>query len=304
MVPSCTFTEPALACRNGTVSTPTPPQVEIVYYTDPLCSWSWAFEPHWRRLRYEFADQISRRMVMGGLIANWQQFADPLNDISRPAQMGPAWLQVEQISGMPVAAGIWSVDPPASSYPACIAVKAAEQQGQTIGAMYLRRLREAVMLEQRNIARSEVLPALAEELSAHLDFAQFQHDLNSAPVLEAFREDLKDARYRDIGRFPTLIMRHATGPAVIVVGYRPYPALRAALAQIAPDLAPTQLVSDLTAYVAFWQRVTAGEIAVAYDLDLAAATRMLDEAVTRGMLNRDGQLYRPQVAPLEPARGA
>ncbi|MFP4437871.1 MAG: DsbA family protein [Chloroflexaceae bacterium] len=68
-------------------------------------------------------------------------------------------------NGMPVAAGIWNVDPPASSYPACIAVKAAEQQEQTIGAMYLRRLHEAVMLEQRNIVRSEVLLALAEKLT-------------------------------------------------------------------------------------------------------------------------------------------
>ncbi len=102
----------------------------------------------------------------------------------------------------------------------------------------------------------------------------------------------------------TLIMRHTSGPAVIVVGYRPYPALREALARIAPALAPTQPVSDLIAYVTFWQIVTAGEIAVAYDLDLAAATHMLDEAVARGMLIREGQLYRSQGAPLELARGA
>jgi hypothetical protein len=27
----------------------------IEYFTDPLCSWSWAFEAQWRRLRYECA---------------------------------------------------------------------------------------------------------------------------------------------------------------------------------------------------------------------------------------------------------
>ena len=25
--------------------------LSIEYYTDPLCCWSWAFEPQWRRLR-------------------------------------------------------------------------------------------------------------------------------------------------------------------------------------------------------------------------------------------------------------
>ncbi len=273
------------------------PQVKISYYTDPLCSWSWAFEPHCRRFCYEFADQIHWRIVMSGMIRDWQQFADPFNDISRPAQMGPAWLQVQQITGMPCDPGIWNDDPPASSYPACIAVKAAEQQGKACGMTYLRRLREAVMLERRNIARAEVLIELATELaespdhSVNLDQLQFQADLHSQPVLEAFREDLKDVRYRDIGRFPTLILRHITGPAVIVVGYRTYQDLRAALGRIAPTLNPVRSVGDIITYVAFWRRVTASEIATAYDMNLAAATHMLDVAVQRGTLAQKGAIY-------------
>jgi hypothetical protein len=65
--------------------------VEITYYTDPLCCWSWAFEPQWRRLRYEYSGKIKWRYRMGGLLPDWSSFSDPMNDVSRPIQMGPFW---------------------------------------------------------------------------------------------------------------------------------------------------------------------------------------------------------------------
>lgn len=273
------------------------PQLEVIYYTDPLCSWSWAFETQWRRLCCEFAGRLNRRFVMGGLIADWQHFSDPLNDISRPAQMGPHWLQVRQLAGMPIDERIWHEDPPASSYPACIAVKAAAQQGQAIAEAYLRRLREAVMLERRNITRQEVLLSLAEELAAPiagtggLDLAQFRNDLQGQNALNTFREDLKDVQYRGIGRFPTLVLRPTSGSAVIIVGYRPYQALREALAHVAPTITPVRSTKDLDAYVACWRRITARELAEALDLETNVATQMLEAAVEQGSLARAGYLY-------------
>jgi putative protein-disulfide isomerase len=59
-----------------------------------------------------------------------------------------------------------------------------------------------------------------------------------AAAREALRDDIKEARCRGIGRFPTLTLRAPTGAGVVLVGYRPYEALRAALAQVAPELAP------------------------------------------------------------------
>ncbi len=103
-------------------------QVEITYYTDPLCCYSWAFEPQWRRLRYEFEGRISWQYIMGGLLPGWNNYNDELNSVSRPVQMGPVWMQASHISGMPMPNRIWLEDPPASSYPACIAVKCAQPQ--------------------------------------------------------------------------------------------------------------------------------------------------------------------------------
>src|SRR5581483_10322038 len=112
------------------------------------------------------------------------------------------------------------------------AVKAAESLGPPFAEAYLRRLREAVMLEGRDVSRREILTDLAAAAGA--DRAAFAAALDDPDAHAAFRQDLMDARYREIGRFPTLIL-HRTGPTgLALVGCRPYEALRAALAKVAP----------------------------------------------------------------------
>jgi putative protein-disulfide isomerase len=277
----------------GKTSNPLAP-IEIIYYTDPLCSWSWAVEPQWRRLQYEFGDRLVYRYSMGGLLRDWQQFSDPLNHISRPIQMGPVWIQVRHLTGMPINEGIWVNNPPSSSYPACIAVKAAFQQGPKVGESYLRRLREAVMLEGRNIAQREVLRELAAELNPQLglDGDRFERDLDHPDSVEAFRQDLKEMRYCGIARFPSVMLRPSTGRSLLMMGYRPYSVLRDAITQIAPDLEPQRSVTDAIAYATHWETITVPEVAVALNLNIEATTILLDEAVNRGQLEKSGFLYR------------
>jgi predicted DsbA family dithiol-disulfide isomerase len=201
-------------------------------------------EPQWRRVRSEFGDRMRWRYRMGGMIADWSSYSDPLNDVSVPAQMGPRWMEVGRTVGVPIDPSIWEEDPPASSYPACVAVKAAERQGREQGERYLRRVREAVMCGRRNIARREVLVEVARELEREsrddaisFDAEALVRDIDSGAALELFRDDLRDASYRQIGRFPTMIFRAPeSGEGVMVVGYRPYTLLRAALVHVAPEL--------------------------------------------------------------------
>jgi len=237
--------------------------VHITYYTDPLCSWSWAFEPVWRRLRYEYGGPVAWRYVMGGMIPDWKTFSDPLNDVGRPSQMAPHWYHVSQASGQPIDVRIWHDDPPDSSFPACLAVKAAERQGSAASEATLRALREAAMRNCRNIARRETLRELTRELDAKdlLDADRFEEDYCGGEAEAAFREDLKDARYQRIGRFPTLVLAPSTGGrAIKIVGYRPYDVMRRALEHIAPGIAPVRNAPSAEEYTAFWGGATEREI--------------------------------------------
>jgi predicted DsbA family dithiol-disulfide isomerase len=269
------------------------PAVFVEYYTDPLCSWSWAFEAQWRRLRYECAGRLGWRYHMGGLLPNWQSYDDPFNDIGSPTQMGPQWLHVSELSGTPLDGHLWQRDPPASSYPACIAVKAAQCQGQAVEESYLRRLREAVMLEQRNIARQDILLEVAQQTARaapkkpSLDLDRFSADLNMPQTMEAFRQDLREAAYHGIGRFPTLIVRCFDGHGIVLVGYRPYDVLKAALEHLVPDLLQRSEISckDLVVdYVTHWQRVTAHEVAEIFDGDSNRILELLESLIAKGAL--------------------
>ena len=247
------------------MTTPRSATIEVEYWTDPLCCWSWAFEAQWRRLRYEMGDALAWRYRMGGMLPDWSSYADPLNSVNGPLQMGPLWSQVRHVSGMPIDDKIWVEDPPASSYLPCVAVKAAEQQSGRAGDLYLGRLREAVMYHRRNIARREVLIAVAQELAADrlgaFDGEAFACALDSPHALQAFRDDLTHARYRNIGRFPTITLRR-TGAAsgIILVGYRPYSALLDSVRHVAPELAPANPVGCVGAYAAYWGDVLPREL--------------------------------------------
>src|SRR4051794_1053500 len=170
---------------------------------------------------------------MGGMIVDWRTYRDPLNAVQNPGQMALQCYQVRHSTGVPLDERIWLDDPPASSYPACLAVKAAERQSPQAAELYLGRLRRAVMVQRRNIARWEVLQTLAEEAEAEepkrFDASRFADDLNGEEVVSAFRDDLMQVRYRQIDRFPSLLIAPAKGPSALLVGYRPYEALRQAL---------------------------------------------------------------------------
>lgn len=241
-------------------------RVEIIFYTDPLCCWSWAFEPQWRRLQYEFKELIVFRNVMTGLLPSWKNYNDPVYSVSRPMQMGPVWLEASETSGMPIYDKIWVENPPQSSYPACIAVKSAGLQSQTAAVKYLRRLREAVMLQGKNIAKQDVLIQVAENLANDypnmLNLDQFANDLTNDNGLEAFRPDWQETQNRNITRTPTLIMRSPQNtPAIMLTGYRPYQVLLQALKQMSPDIQPSVETISIDAYRRFWGNLTDREIA-------------------------------------------
>lgn len=207
-------------------------RLQIQYFTDPLCCWSWAFEEAWQQVQQNYACDVT--YYMGGLLANWETYHDQVNAVTRPLQMGPVWMQVRQMANVTINDRIWFSDPPASSYPACVAVKAAARQSPEAEQQYLFMLREAVMVKEANIARKSVLLETARSLSQKnpqlFRYDQFESDLTSADTISAFKADLRETSYRNITRFPTLIIKadHRKG-ALAITGNRPYHAVAATI---------------------------------------------------------------------------
>src|SRR5215203_5516 len=139
--------------------------IEITIFTDPLCCWSWAFEAQLQQLKSILSGQAIWNYRMVGLLPSWSNFHDPVNAVSRPAQMGPVWMHAGQMAGQPICHQVWITDPPASSYPACIAVKCAQLQFELAGESMLNLLRQACMTHGKNIAKQNILFEAANKLS-------------------------------------------------------------------------------------------------------------------------------------------
>lgn len=152
--------------------------VHVRYYTDPACPWSWALEPALRKLKQEFAEGLRFRYVMCGML---REGADPLEQARQT-------LEASERSGMPVDARLWLEGAPASSYPACIAVKAAAEQADP--GPYLRRLREGLLSRRRKLDMGDSLIEEARDLGG-LDVQRFRIALSSHATLEAFGADLE-----------------------------------------------------------------------------------------------------------------
>ena len=130
----------------------------------------------------EFGAEVEVTYVMGGLA---REFGDR-------AALAMSWLEHSADSGMPVDPRIWGDGAPRSSYPACIAVKAASEQGRDSEERYLRALREGFMCARRRLDSPQAL--VDEARRPGLDGERFRIDLESNATLEAFGRDLEDSR--------------------------------------------------------------------------------------------------------------
>ncbi|TPI74599.1 DsbA family protein [Mesorhizobium sp. B2-8-9] len=244
------------------------PVLEISYFTDPLCCWSWGLEPQLRRLRYGFRGKVALRLRMGGMIGGWDRFCDPVHDIHRPIQMGPLWIHASAVTGMPLEPVIWVKDPPASSWPACLAVKAAGLQSPAAGDLYLRQVRQALMLEARNVARDEVLVELACGLAKarpdQFDHARFVKEFAGRDAKAALQDDVREGRFRGVGRFPCLCLSRPHANPVWIVGWLPWQALLEQVRAYAPELGSERMPPSRQAYSSYWGGVVEREVEVAF----------------------------------------
>jgi putative protein-disulfide isomerase len=182
------------------------------YYTDPACPWSWNAEPAVRKLMVEFGDNLSWTYVMGGLARDYTNTPDAR--FRRLAE----WLDATDRGGMPIDPRLWVDSAIGSSYPSCMAVKAAAEQGADAATRYLRAVREGLMCFRRKLDGVEAL--VEEARRADLDVERFRVDLGSHAIVEAFGADLEETRAGDeAAASPSIAFEDGAGGRVAVGSY-------------------------------------------------------------------------------------
>lgn len=266
-------------------------RVELVEYTDPYSVWCWGCEPAVRRLLHRYPDALSVRYVMGGL---FEDFSPMREYWSRMA--GGQWKEAVRTflaavagqHGMPihVEGMMATMDDFRSTWPACVAACAGAIQGREAGASYLRALREAELVEGRDIGAREVQLAAAKAVG--LEPSTVAAALDDGSALAAFRRDLEECRARKVTGFPSFDI--GIGPASLrLEGYRSPEAMEDELLAIAPGLTPRDtpptgpgIVDVLKTFGRCATREVAGVLSLADD----DAEILLDELEAEGRIRR------------------
>ncbi|MBA3264636.1 MAG: DsbA family protein [Thermoleophilaceae bacterium] len=253
----------------------------VRYYTDPACSASWAVEPALRKLMVEFGTDLSITYVMGGLARSYEGDLSP---------MILSWLDASDRSRMPIDPRLWSEAPIGSTYPACMAVKAAAEQGPEAAGRYLRALREGLLCFRRKLDSKEAL--VEEARAAGLDAQRFRNSLESNAIVEAFGADLEETRSIEGLVLPSVRFEAERG-VEWVFGEAPYERWRTA-ALAAGGVRAGAAAPDPLAAVARFGRTASIEIATVCELPgpraeaelwrLAAEWRLKPVRVLTGML--------------------
>lgn len=203
--------------------------VKITYYTDPICSSCWGIEPQLRKLKLEYGDNLEIDYRMGGLLPDWSYNS---GGISKPSDVAGHWEEVSAHYEMPIEGGVWLNDPLDSSYPPSIAVKAARIQDKEKAIAFLRKLREFVFLDERNITRWEVISEAAAIVG--LDIDKLEQDYHGV-AKTLFEEDLAYAGKLGVRGFPTMFFSNAQNDQVTLYGFRPYADFENAVLKVFPE---------------------------------------------------------------------
>jgi len=159
------------------------PVIPVTLFTDPFCPWSWAAEPHLRRLEVEFGAGLAFTFVIVGLARQIEA--------REAGALALDTVDAAVASGMPADPRVFLRDPPSSTHPAGLAIHAVAEQGAP--APYLRRLREAIFLEGRRMDTAPALLDAAREAGVP-DLDRLRVAFGSNAIVERFGADLERGR--------------------------------------------------------------------------------------------------------------
>ena len=166
-------------------------RIEVVEYTDAVCSTAWGAEPLLRRLDWRYGQHLIWRKVMGGLVGNAATGKDSWDRVSAAVPMRKYWKRVWRLTGMPypnpMKLMLQSTDPLG------VAVKAAELQGQDVAHVVLRRFRERIFIDGIGPQTPDEFEAATVGVPG-LDQARWRVDQARPQVAAAYQADWRECR--------------------------------------------------------------------------------------------------------------
>ena len=268
---------PLISVKEHSVAAEGNKLIQVMYFTDPICSTCWIIQPLLRKLKLEYDHYIDIDYRMGGLLPSWENYNKGI--IQKPSDAAKHWEEVSVSYEMPLDGDVWLEDPLASSYPPSIAFKAAQIQNIDKAILFLRRIKEMVFLEKKNIIKWRYIERAA--LEAGLDSARLLRDIEGeARVL--FSKDLLMAEQLRVTVFPTLFFSNCGDKRYILKGFQPYEKYEEIIHKLIPSAKKEEINTDPKYLFTHFQTMTDKEFAFLSNIPKANANNILNELYKKG----------------------
>ncbi len=255
--------------------------LKIIYYTDPICSTCWVIQPILRKLKLDYGDYLEIDYHMGGLLPSWKDYNKGI--IKTPLDAAKHWEEVNESQKMFLDGDIWIEDPLYSSFPPSIAFKAAQLQDSDKAITFLRRLKELVFLEKKNITRWDIIENAA--LSSGLDTALLKKDFaDKGPKL--FEADLELAKDLKINIFPTLFFLKEGIVNHTIKGFQPYEKFEEIILSIIPDAVKKKISYSAETLFSMYNNMTEDEFSFLMDTTIAESNILLNDLYDLGKIDK------------------
>ena len=243
-----------------------------------------------RRLEIVYSDAVEVEVRMGGLFEDFTPVREQWARMSGGRWTASVLAFFEAVAEqhrmpMNIQRMIEAVDDFDSTWPACVAVKAAERQGRDAGRRYLRALREAWCLDGRPIHRRGVQLEVASE--SGLDPDAFEAALDDGTAEAAFRADREECERHEVTGFPTFEITRAETTARIN-GWQPWEVFEDMLRKVDADVVPQVLEPTEESVLSLLQRYgrcATREIAAILGVTDDDAELILEELAGSGRLS-------------------
>ncbi|TXL19946.1 disulfide bond formation protein DsbA [Methylococcaceae bacterium HT2] len=172
----------------------------LYYIYDPMCSWCYAFEQSLSSLQSQLPAELNFKAVLGGLVAD--------SNIPMPAEtqamIQDAWRQIENtVPTVRFNFDFWANNTPyRSTYPACRAVLAAENQSSEFAQAMRKMIQQSYYQDAQNPSLDDALISCADQLALNID--QFTQDLHSPETNNKLSEHIQFSRLLGVSSYPSL----------------------------------------------------------------------------------------------------
>ncbi|HEY2051971.1 MAG TPA: DsbA family protein [Caulobacteraceae bacterium] len=174
---------------------------QLIYFSDPMCSWCWGFAPVIAEVQERFGFALPIRLVMGGLRPGTTA---PMTDEARVELRGH-WRHVTEASGQPfgeralgIPGFVYDTDPPAR------AVVLVRRQAPGKALSFLTALQRAFYVEGVDVTDTTTLADFAEAFG--LNRETFVTAMDTEEAKQETWRDYAISQKAGVTGFPTLVM--------------------------------------------------------------------------------------------------